>query len=123
MTGRIKKARMQQELDDLAFNVLSSFRHRGAMQWCDWHETTRARRGKIGLGTGTFSAVVKRLMAQGRVQMDRDGCYQALGGVLSAANSPDVGTERFLEVLREGGNGKGQDIADVALQQLVGQDS
>ena len=72
MTGPIKKARKQQELDELVFNVLSSFRHQGAMQWTDWHETTSARRGKVGLGTGTFSNVVKRLMAQGRVQIDGD---------------------------------------------------
>jgi hypothetical protein len=117
MTGRIKKARTQQELDELAFNVLSSFRHQGAMQWCDWHETTRARRGKIGLGTGTFSNIVKRLMAQGRVQMDRDGCY-----VVSAANSLAIGTEHFSKVSLEAGNGAGpivRDIADIAVQQLL----
>jgi len=130
MTGRIKKARKQQELDELVFNVLSSFRHQGAMQWTDWHETTSARRRKVGLGTGTFSAIVKRLMAQGRVQMDRDGCYRvaemgavtAEGKVISAENSLAVDTERFSEVISEGGNGTGpvvRDIADIALQQLL----
>ena len=124
MTGRIKKARKQQELDELVFNVLSSFRHQGAMQWTDWHETTSARRGKVGLGTGTFSAIVKRLMAQGRVQLDGDGCYRVVdGGIISAANAPVVDTERFSEVISEvGGNGTGpvvRDIADIALHQLL----
>ena len=122
MTGPIKKARKQQELDELAFNVLSSFRHQGAMQWTDWHETTSARRGKVGLGTGTFSAIAKRLMAQGRVQVDGDGCYRVVDGVIPAANAPAAGTERFSEVIPEGGNGTSpiaRDIADIALQQLL----
>jgi hypothetical protein len=130
MTGPIKKAKKQRELDGLVFNVLASFRHQGAMQWTDWHETTSARRRKVGLGTGTFSAIVKRLMAQGRVQMDRDGCYRvaemgavtAEGKVISAENSLAVDTERFSEVISEGGNGTGpvvRDIADIALQQLL----
>jgi hypothetical protein len=124
MTGRIKKAGQQQELDALAFNVLASFRHQGALQWTDWHETTSARRGKVGLGTGTFSAIVKRLMAQGRVQVDKDGCYRVADGRgISAANSPAVDIERFSEVISEvGGNGTGpvvRDIADIALQQLM----
>src|SRR5215471_12200190 len=76
MTGRIKKARKERELDELVFNVLSSFRHQGAMQWTDWYETTTARRGKEGLGTTTFNGAVKRLMAEGRVQIDGDGCYR-----------------------------------------------
>jgi hypothetical protein len=61
MTGPIKKARMQQDLDALAFKVLLSFRQQGGMRWTDWFETTRAQRGKLGLGTGTFSETVKRL--------------------------------------------------------------
>jgi hypothetical protein len=123
MTGRIKKAGQQQELDTLAFNVLASFRHQGALQWVDWYETTSARRGKVGLGTGTFSAIVKRLMAQGRVQIDADGCYRvADGGGISAANSPAGDTDRFSEVISEVGNGTSpvaRDIADIALQQLM----
>jgi hypothetical protein len=78
MTGPIKKANIQRELDALAFNVLVSFRHQGAMQWTDWFETTRTRRGKLGLGPGTFSETVKRLIAQGRAQVDGDGCYQVV---------------------------------------------
>src|SRR5262249_52759084 len=74
----------QRELDALAFSVLLSF---GAMQWTDWYETTRTRRGKLGLGTGTFSETVKRLTAEGRVQVDKDGCYQV---VLDAVED-DVG--------------------------------
>ena len=130
MTGRIKKAKKERELDALAFNVLSSFRHQGAMQWVDWHETTRARRGKIGLGTGTFSEIVKRLVAQGRVQVDGDGCYRAVfkttgddeGILINPTNSVAVDTERFSEVFREAGNGTGpvvRDVADIALQQLM----
>jgi hypothetical protein len=121
MTGPIKKAKKQRELDELVFNVLSSFRHQGAMQWTDWHETTRARRGKVGLGTGTFSNVVKRLMVQRRVQVDGDGCYRVVEDAvnfITAENSPVVDTERFSEVFREAGNGNA-DVADIALQQLM----
>jgi hypothetical protein len=78
MTTRIKKAKKQRELDELVFNVLASFRHHGAMQWVDWHEMTRARRGERGIGTATFSSVVKKLMAEGRVRKDGDGCYLAI---------------------------------------------
>jgi hypothetical protein len=123
MTGRIKKAKKQRELDALVINVLESFRHQGALQWTDWYETTSARRGEVGLGTGTFSAIVKRLMAQGRVQMDGDGCYRVVDcGFIPAANSFAVETERFSEAVLEGGNGIGpvvRDIADIALQQLM----
>jgi hypothetical protein len=121
MTGRIKKAKKERELDALAFNVLASFRHQGAMQWTDWHETTRARRGKVGLGTGTFSNVVKRLMAQGRVQVDGDRCYRVVEDAvnfITAENSPAVDTERFPEAFREAGDGNA-DVADIALQQLM----
>src|SRR6516164_3994556 len=107
MTGPIKKARKERELDELAFNVLSSFRHQGAMQWTDWYETTSARRGKPGVGTGTFSDIVKRLMAQERVQMDGDGCYHI------AENFPAIDAERFSEVFREAGNGTGPVVRDV----------
>jgi hypothetical protein len=113
MTGPIKKARKEREIDQLAFNVLNSFRHQGAMQWTDWYETTRARRGKPGLGPGTFSEMVKRLTAKGRVQVDRDGCYQVVfDGPDDTEKSAGVDTERFSEVLGEGRNGK-------ALQQLM----
>ena len=104
MTGRIKKANQQRELDALAFNVLASFRHQGGMQWTDWHQTTRTRRGKQGLGTGTFSEIVKRLTAQRRVQIDEHGCYRvtddALGGLTDTVNSA-AGTEHFSEVSSE----------------------
>jgi hypothetical protein len=125
MTGPIKKAKKQRELDELVFNVLASFRHQGAMQWMDWYETTRARRGKVGLGTGTFSAIVKRLMIQGRVQVDGDGCYRVVEDAvnfITAENFPAVDTERFSEVIPEVGNGASsvvRDIADIALQQLL----
>jgi hypothetical protein len=130
MTGRIKKAKKQRELEELVLSVLISYRQQGAMQWTDWYETTRARRGKWGLGTGTFSETVKRLTAKGQVQTDGDGCYQVafdagdamdamdVDSVTDAANSPAVETERFSEVFREGGNGNA-DIADIALQQLL----
>jgi hypothetical protein len=110
MTGPIKKANIQRELDALAFNLLVSFRHQGAMQWTDWFETTRTRRGKLGLGPGTFSETVKRLIAQGRAQVDGDGCYQVVfdavgdavadsgGGLANAGNSAAVETKRFSEV-------------------------
>lgn len=78
MTGWIKKARKQRELDDLVFNVLVSFRHHSAMQWVDWYEMTRARRGKAGVGHTTFHNAVKRLMAEGRVRRSGDGCYRAV---------------------------------------------
>src|SRR6516164_1785758 len=78
MTGRIKKAKKQRELDELVFGVLVSFRHHGVMQWVDWHEMARARRGERGLGTTTFSDAVKRLMAEGRVRMEGDGSYLAI---------------------------------------------
>jgi hypothetical protein len=123
MTGRIKKARKQQELDDLAFNVLSSFRHQGAMQWCDWHETTRARRGKVGLGTTTFNNAVKRLIAEGRVRIDEDGCYRIVYENFNPADVVPAENERSSKALSGVSNGKGQDTADIALQQLIGQDS
>src|SRR6516162_11552043 len=99
MTGPIKKAKKEQELDELVFNVLSSFRHQGVMQWTDWHETTSARRGERGLGTTTFSDAVKRLMAEGRVQIDGDGCYRVV------AYDTAVENERSSRGLLEDRNG------------------
>jgi hypothetical protein len=123
MTGRIKKANQQRELDALTFNVLASFRHQGALQWTDWYETTKAKRGK--LSTSTFSEAVKRLTAEGWVQADADGAYQA---IFDAENSHDAGNsaavetnpfdEVISEALRKAGNGNA-DITDIALQQLT----
>jgi len=123
MTGRIKKARQQQELDQLVFNVLASFRHQGAMQWVDWHETTCARRGqgKKRLGTTTFSDAVKRLTAEGRVQIDGDGCYRVAYDDVAenlTANFPPAGIDRSLGAFSGARNGK-EDIADIAVQQLL----
>src|SRR6516225_7509332 len=127
MTGPIKKAKKEQELDELVFNVLSSFRHQGAMQWTDWYETTSARRGERGLGTTTFNDAVKRLMAEGQVRMDKDECYRVaydaveLEDVVNTADTADFhpagneGSSRALSGVR---NGKG-DIADIAVQQLL----
>jgi predicted Zn finger-like uncharacterized protein len=120
------EAKKERELDALAFGVLSSFRHQGALQWTDWYETTRARRGKPGLGTGTFSEIVKRLVAQGRVQLDGDGCYQVVfdtaeddeGIIINPANSAAGESDHFSEVFREARNGNA-DIADIAPQQLT----
>jgi hypothetical protein len=134
MTCRIKKARQQQELDALVFNVLATFRHQGALQWTDWHETTRARRGERGLGTTTFNDAVKRLMAQGRVQIDGDGCYRAAYGAVEdhpegagngtsdAADFSPAENERSLGALSgafSGASNGNADIADIALQQLM----
>jgi hypothetical protein len=62
-------------------------------------------------------------MAQGRVRLDKDGCYQVADGRgISAANSPAGGTDLFSEVISEVGNGTGpvvRDVADIALQQLL----
>jgi hypothetical protein len=102
MTGRIKKAKKQRELDALVFNVLASF---SALQWNDWYETTTTRRGEKGLGTSTFSNAVKRLMAEERVQIDGDGYYRV--AYVAAENSDKT-------------NPVVQDIADIALQQLMG---
>jgi len=132
MTGPIKKARKQRELDELVFNVLSSFRQQGAMQWTDWYETTSARRGERGLGTTTFNDAVKRLMAEGQVRMDKDGCYRVaydavedLEDVVNIADTADftadfhpARNERSSRALSGVRNGKG-DIADIAVQQLL----
>ena len=106
MTSPIKKANMQRELDALAFSVLISFQQQGAMQWGDWFQTTRTRRGKLGLGPGTFSEAVKRLTAGGRVQVDKDGCYRAVfdavgdnvADTLTDTNSAAVEPNHFSEV-------------------------
>src|SRR6516162_8454558 len=106
MTSPIKKANMERALDALAFSVLVSFRQQGAMQWTDWFETTRTRRGKLGLGPGTFSEAVKRLTAGGRVQVDGSGCYQVVldavgdnvADTLSDTNSAAVAPKHFSEV-------------------------
>ena len=108
MTSPIKKANMERALDALAFSVLVSFRQQGAMQWTDWFETTRTRRGKPGLGPGTFSETVKRLIAQGRAQVDGDGYYRIVddavgdavdsgGGLADTENSAAAETHRFSE--------------------------
>jgi len=115
MTSRIKKARKQQELDELVFNVLASFRHQGAMQWTDWYETTTARRER-GLSTRTFSEVVKRLVASRRVQKDKDDCYRI---ITTAADFPTIDTDQCWKALLKAGNGNDADIADIALQQLM----
>jgi hypothetical protein len=94
----VKKARKQQELEAMAFNVLASFRQQGGMPWTDWHQTTNAKRGgKRGLSTRTFSDVVKRLVANGRVRKDKNGCYEGIYSVETlavAANSRDVATDQ-----------------------------
>ena len=128
MTGPIKKARKQRELDELAFNVLSSFRQQGAMQWTDWYETTTARRGERGLGTTTFNDAVKRLMAEARVQIDGNGCYRVaydavkdLEDAVSFTDTADflpAGNERSSRAFLGARNGKG-DIADIAVRQLL----
>ena len=127
MTGPIKKARKQRELDELTFNVLSSFRQQGAMQWTDWYETTSARRGERGLGTTTFNDAVKRLMAEGQVRMDKDECYRVaydaveLEDVVNIADTADfhpAGNEGSSRALSGARNGK-EDIADIAVQQLL----
>ena len=119
MTGPIKKAKKEQELDELVFNVLSSFRHQGAMQWTDWYETTAARRGDRGLSTRTFSTVVKRLVANGQVQKDKDDCYRVVYDVsFAAANFPAIETEQCWKALLKDGNGNA-DVADIAVQQLL----
>jgi hypothetical protein len=99
MTSRIKKANKQRELDALVFNMLASS---GALQWTDWYEMTATKRGEKGLGTSTFSNVIKRLMAEKRVQLDSDKYYQVAYAATDNATSPAV-----------------QDIADIALQQLM----
>jgi len=124
MTGPIKKARKQRELDELAFNVLSSFRQQGAMQWTDWYETTSARRGERGLGTTTFNDAVKRLMAEGQVRMDKDECYRVAYDAVEletadfTADFHPAGNEGSSRALSGVRNGKG-DIADIAVQQLL----
>jgi hypothetical protein len=77
MTCRLKKAKQQRELDDLVFSVLVSCRHYGAIQWVDWHELTRVKRGQRGIGHSTFADAVKRLVSEGRVRRYDEGCYQA----------------------------------------------
>ena len=132
MTGPIKKARKQRELDGLVLGVLNSFRQQGAMQWTDWYETTSARRGERGLGTTTFNDAVKRLMAEGQVRMDKDECYRVaydavedLEDVVNIADTADftadfhpARNERSSRALSGVRNGKG-DIADIAVQQLL----
>jgi hypothetical protein len=135
MTGPIKKARKERELDGLVLGVLSSFRRQGAMQWTDWYETTTARRGERGLSTRTFSAVVKRLVANGQVQKDKDDCYRVVydaveddavndasvnepAAVDATANFTTIESEQCWKALLKGGNGNA-DIADIALQQLM----
>jgi hypothetical protein len=94
MSGPIKKAAMQQALDALAFSVLIGFRHQGALQWTNWFQTTRTRRGKHGLSPGSFSEAVKRLMTNGRVQVDEGGAYRAVfdaredAAAFDASNKP-----------------------------------
>jgi hypothetical protein len=94
----MKKARKQQELDALVFSVLVSYRQQGPIQWTDWHQATSTKRGgKRGLATYTFSNAVKRLVANGRVRKDKNGCYEGVysgvgdaEGSHSAANPHDV---------------------------------
>jgi hypothetical protein len=72
----LKKARKHQELDALVLSVLASYRQQGPMQWTDWHQEARAKRGgKRGLATETFAAAVRRLLAKERVRKDENGCY------------------------------------------------
>jgi hypothetical protein len=85
----LKKARKQQELDALVFSVLVSYRQQGPIQWTDWHQATSTKRGgKRGLATYTFSNAVKRLVANGRVRKDKNGCYEGVySGVEDAEGS------------------------------------
>jgi hypothetical protein len=95
----LKKARKQQELDALAFNVLASFRQQGAIAWTDWHHATRTKReGKGELSTHTFHEAVTRLVANRQVQKDENGCYEGVYHTHSAVNPHDVGTDQCREV-------------------------
>jgi hypothetical protein len=101
VTGRFKKAMKERELDTLVFNVLASF---GAMQWVEWYETTKVRRGEKGLGSDTFCIAIKRLMAKKQVRwVKRDRSYRIVRAAAEPKASPIV-----------------RDIADLALQQLNG---
>ena len=147
MTGPLKQARKDRALDELACNVLSSFKQ---MRWTDWYETTAARRGgRRRLSTRTFSTVVKRLVASGQARKDKDDSYDIyrivydaveaaedgkqeannLGNSIPAAvkNSRDVETGQCSTALTKAHNGDtnlaGNDTADIALQQLIAQDS
>ena len=82
------------------------------MQWVEWHETTRARRGERGLGTGTFSSVVKKLMAEGRVRRDGNGCYLAVYDVEPGAATIGSGVESI-------SGSVAPDKATQALEQLL----
>jgi hypothetical protein len=82
-----KKAATEINLDDLALRTLLGF-YRGPhswTKWSDWFELTRAARGKSGLGDGTFSATVKRLIDAGQVQKSSDGLYQIVFGANAGA--------------------------------------
>jgi hypothetical protein len=99
----LKKARKQQQLDDLAFGVLAGFRQQGPMQWTDWyHATVIKRGGKKGMSFNTFSDTVIRLVANGRVRKNEDGHYEGVygagedgGGSHSAANAYGAETDQY----------------------------
>jgi hypothetical protein len=74
------------------------------MQWTDWHESARTKRGgKRGLATETFAAAVKRLVANGRVRKDENGCYEGVytdaEASHGAGNPRDVETGQSYEAL------------------------
>ena len=73
---------------------------------------TRARRGEKGLGTGTFSSVVKRLVAEGRVRVDGNGCYLAVYDAEPGANTIGSGVGSI-------SGSVAPDKAAQALQQLL----
>jgi hypothetical protein len=75
------KAAKESSLDDLAFRTLAGFWHgpQSWTQWSEWFEITKAARGKTGLGPGTFTDIVNRLVDAGRVRKSApDGLYQVV---------------------------------------------
>jgi hypothetical protein len=109
----LKKARKQQQLDDLVFSVLAGFRQHGPMQWTDWHHAAIIKKGgRRQLSSRTFSDTVIRLVDNGRVQKNEDGHYEGVYGAAenaegshSAANPYDAetgqcGTESWTEPLK-----------------------
>jgi len=78
-----KQAAKEASLDELAYRTLVGF-WRGPQNWTgfnEWFEATKAARGETGLGPGTFTKIVNRLMAAERVRKSvPDGLYQVVLG-------------------------------------------
>jgi hypothetical protein len=80
------KQRRQRHLDQLAFEILAA-RHTEWTRWTDWFELTKAKYGDRGLGPGTFSDCIKRLLDRGKIKQSQNAKNRFYGVIFTSGSS------------------------------------